>query len=520
MTDDKGKQGNQKSNAAAGKGGKPARNNPPLAKASGPGAQPAAAAPSKGGGNGLAVLALVVALGAGGGAAYLWTQLDQQRQLAASNAAAAESISSQAGQATQGIEGLKSEVAAVRQELSDQLAKQLEVVEETTEQANQGTQAGISQLNDQVSAQLSATTTSVTELMQGTEAQIATLKGEVDTAKSQMAEVDQTVSEQLAAATQTVAESLQTAEAQMATLRAEIRGEQKTLAERMQAQVDSLQLTQRGLGQSVELVRETMASGGDRNAWTLSEVDYLLQIAAHRLRYQEDVQGALSALVLALQRLNTVDELAFAPVQVILNEEIAALRSAKQLDRAGLAQTLAELADKAYALPLRNDARTQVIKEQAAAKRAGMKADVDTAQAGWLKDAASSAWGEIKDLVVVRHERREAAPLIAPEEEYFLAQNLRLKVEQARLAALLADGSSYQESLETARGWLELYFDNDDEGVVAARDEIKQLQQVELHPYLPDISRSLRTFRDIMETRKPLKTFPDENIDAAGEGAA
>ncbi len=469
MTDDKRKQGNQKSNAPADKRAQGAvtATKPAHAGATG----------GSGHGRGLALLALVVALGAAGGAAYVWNQIKQQLAESRANSTTASStlasVGTQAKQAADSVDALKSELATVKQELADQLAKQGEAVE----QAAQGSQAGISKL-------------------------------------------DQTVTEQLSTATKTVAESLQTAESQMSSLRAEIRAAQKTLEDRMQAQIDSLQLTQRGLGQSLEVVRENVASGGDRNAWTLSEVDYLLQIASHRLRYQEDVDGALSAVVMAQQRLNVVDELAFAPVQVILEEEIAALRSAKQLDRAELAHTLDVLAKEAYSLPLRNDARTQVIKDQAAAKRAETQANVDTDQEGWWEDAATSAWGEIKQLVVIRHERREAAPLIAPQEEYFLAQNLRLKIEQAQLAALLDDGSSYQDNLATALQWIDQYFDTNDERVIDAVAQLKALQQVELHPYLPDVSRSLRTFRDIMETRKPLKTLPDENTDAAGEGSA
>jgi uncharacterized protein HemX len=71
------------------------------------------------------------------------------------------------------------------------------------------------------------------------------------------------------------------------------------------------------------------------------------------------------------------------------------------------------------------------------------------------------------------------------------------------------DGAVYQDSLALSRSWIEQYFDTADDRVIAAIDEIKKLQQVELRPYLPDLSRSMKTFRDIMAERKPLKTLPD-----------
>jgi hypothetical protein len=55
--------------------------------------------------------------------------------------------------------------------------------------------------------------------------------------------------------------------------------------------------------------------------------------------------------------------------------------------------------------------------------------------------------------------------------------------------------------------------------------EIKALQQVELHPYLPDVSRVLTAFNDAMAVRQPVRTLPTEPGPArdpapAADGAA
>lgn len=287
----------------------------------------------------------------------------------------------------------------------------------------------------------------------------------------------------------------------------------------LESEIQTLALAQRGLSSSLEVVKETLASGGDSNAWTLSEVGYLLEIASARLRFQEDVTGALQALVLAKQRLASVNELAFAPVLSMLDETIAALRGVDPLDRSALAERISELAATAAELPLRNESRTEALKAQAAAERASMGTEVDTSQPSWWRQALSNVWEEIKRLVVVRRERRDAPPLIGPGEEYFLAENLRLKLEAARMSALLGDGAAYQDSLNLVQRWLENYFDTGSQRVIEVQKELNELQQIELHPYLPDVGRVLNAFSDVMATRQPVRTLPSEQGPGAGTPA-
>ncbi len=330
------------------------------------------------------------------------------------------------------------------------------------------------------------------------------------------------VSEQAAAREQGFAnltEKLAAAEKQLSTA-------QQEATQELVTRIENLQLAQRGLNETLETLRETVASGGDTNAWTLSEVDYLLQIADHRLRFQQDVDSSLAALTLARQRLGAVNEMAFNPVLVLLDEEIAKLKGVDQTDVTAIAGQMTALAEKASALPVRNDMRTEAIKSKALAERKALQEGGAQSVAegdNWLGAVASKAWGEMKNLVVVRHERREAPPLIAPDEEYFLAENLRLKIEAARLALLLGDGAVYQESLGMAQKWISTYYEPADDNVISVQKEIKALQQVEVNPYLPDISQSKRAFQDVMNHRQPLRPLATEGrsnptADAAPEG--
>jgi uroporphyrin-3 C-methyltransferase len=479
MSEEKRKQSSgKKSVMAPGAGSGTAPGKDPGAKGAGGGSKPPAAAPpaaSGGGGSGLALLALVVAAVAVALAGYLWYQGEQQRKEAAGDSRLqtavnqAELNAKQVADLDQKLAAIGAQLGTVEDRLSQDLAAQAEAQQETAK----GAQAGLSLLDQEVEERLGKQTKAQQAVLDATANEVSMLRNE------------------------------------LAASREELNAQFAADIQKVRDQIETIQLAQRGLNRSLEVVKETVASGGDKNAWTLSEVDYLLQIADHRLRFQDDALGATAALVLARTQLKSVDEMAFAPVQAMIDEEIAALKGVQLLDRSALVEQIGELAKTAGELPIRNEARTQALRAKAKAERDAMGVEVDTGQEDWWEDAATSAWGEIKKLVVVRHERRTSAPLIAPEEEYFLAQNLRLRLEVARLAVMMDDGAVYQDSLAMARRWIENYFDTAEDRVIAALDEIKQLQQVQLQPYLPDISRSLKTFRDVMTERKPLKTLPE-----------
>jgi uroporphyrin-3 C-methyltransferase len=98
-------------------------------------------------------------------------------------------------------------------------------------------------------------------------------------------------------------------------------------------------------------------------------------------------------------------------------------------------------------------------------------------------------------MVSVRRTDATDAALLAPGERWFLYRNLELELESARLAALQGDRANYQQSLASARRWLETRFDRNDAGVQSALDALAELQSVEFIATWPDISGSLTELR-------------------------
>ena len=90
--------------------------------------------------------------------------------------------------------------------------------------------------------------------------------------------------------------------------------------------------------------------------------------------------------------------------------------------------------------------------------------------------------------------------LLSPEAETAVYDILTLKLEGARVSMLKGDTESARAQLRSASGWLSRQFRSDDRGVIAMREQLDTLGQIELKPELPDISTSLSTLRRKLKT--------------------
>jgi uroporphyrin-3 C-methyltransferase len=241
---------------------------------------------------------------------------------------------------------------------------------------------------------------------------------------------------------------------------------------------------------------EELIGRGNRE-WTLSEVEFLLALANRSVRLQRDVATAVAALGFADETLREINDPGFLAVRKRIAAEVDALKAVPVVDRDGLASGLAALIDRVDGLAL---GRRSVIQPD----RDGAMPGDSTAPAPPAMDWKSWAswkrlpgviWSAVRDLVRVREHDRPLEPLVAPEKAYFLRLNLRLQLESARLALLRGAPAIYRQSLETASGWIAVYFDENDPAVAAARERLAELVSINIRPELPDIAGSLNLLR-------------------------
>jgi uncharacterized protein HemX len=110
-------------------------------------------------------------------------------------------------------------------------------------------------------------------------------------------------------------------------------------------------------------------------------------------------------------------------------------------------------------------------------------------------------WLDTLGLVRIRKTIEVQIPLLAPEQDYFLRENLRLMLYGAQLAILQADVTTYAQNIEAAQKWVSNYFDTDAQSVINVRQELSGLLDAKITVELPDISGSLTALRAVASNK-------------------
>jgi Uncharacterized enzyme of heme biosynthesis len=111
-------------------------------------------------------------------------------------------------------------------------------------------------------------------------------------------------------------------------------------------------------------------------------------------------------------------------------------------------------------------------------------------------------WQEVKQLVRIENTGKAEIPLLPPNQEFFLRENLKLRLLSARLALLSRDEDSFRQELKTAQLWTARYFDGKSNEGMRMSDGLKKLAASDISIELPDISSSLQAVRNYRLTRE------------------
>jgi uncharacterized protein HemX len=255
--------------------------------------------------------------------------------------------------------------------------------------------------------------------------------------------------------------------------------------------IKTLKETQDTLRASLEKINTDLAR--NRLEWALTETEQLLVIANNRLQLARDSRSALAALRAADQQLQLLASPKLLPVRRELAREISQLESLDKLDVSGITLRLATLAESVDRLPLATDTRLHEF--EAGKPQAGQgSAQVATADTGW-RQTAHSLWQDILSLVRIRNDMELQRPLLPPEQQYFLRENLRLMLYGAQQALLQGSIPTYQQNLKSAQRLIKDFFDLNSQGVISAQSELGKLLGMKTVADLPDITSSLTTLR-------------------------
>jgi uroporphyrin-3 C-methyltransferase len=111
----------------------------------------------------------------------------------------------------------------------------------------------------------------------------------------------------------------------------------------------------------------------------------------------------------------------------------------------------------------------------AAAPTAARLADWRAALASGWHAVTGRIWTELRGLVRVTRIDQPEAMLVAPEQAYFLRQNLKLRLLNARLALLSRQFDTAQLDLRDAQAALDRYFDRSARATIVASESLREV---------------------------------------------
>jgi uroporphyrin-3 C-methyltransferase len=246
--------------------------------------------------------------------------------------------------------------------------------------------------------------------------------------------------------------------------------------------------------QSQQIALETLYQDLSRNRdeWAYAEIEQALFLASQQLALAGNVKGALIALQGADARLQRMDRPQLRPLRKAINRDIERLKASPHVDTVAISARLDTLVALVDALPLAMEARPPADTAAAEPAQAG----------GWWSRFWREAWAELRQLLRVQRIDRPEIPLLAPDQSYFLRENLKLRLIGARLALLARDAPSYKADLKAARDWIGRYYDARNKNVAYAQGVLRNLHDAEIGIEAPDISASLEAMRALRIVRE------------------
>ncbi|MGI9024679.1 MAG: uroporphyrinogen-III C-methyltransferase [Burkholderiaceae bacterium] len=258
-----------------------------------------------------------------------------------------------------------------------------------------------------------------------------------------------------------------------------------------------------------------------RDDWALAEVEQILAVASQQLQLAGNVQGAIIALQNADQRLARTERPQFIVLRRAIAKDLERLKALPAVDIAGNALRIDSLVGMVDSLPLLADEKPaprprldaqpvdrSVRADKPADKNGGTNSGATVGAHGWfervqdnLRYLAAEAWQRFEQLVRVREVSVPDALLLAPTQTYFVRENLKLRLLNARLALLARQEATYRADLLRVQEALQKYFDLRSRQTQAALALLKQVQSANTVIEVPTLSESLTAARNVKGQR-------------------
>lgn len=247
----------------------------------------------------------------------------------------------------------------------------------------------------------------------------------------------------------------------------------------MEARVSELNLQRNQL----EELMQSMSRSRDENL--VADIESAVRMAQQQAEFSGSLQPLVATLKSAQKRVESTAQPRLAPVIRAIEMDLDRLSRMSVTDTKGVLSRIEDLIRQVDDLALINEVgrpRSRDIQplKTASPSSADAPAESSPAQWAWWQGQGLRVWEAFKDgasdLVRVRRIDHPEVALLAPEQGYFLRENLKLQLLNARLALLSRQWSSARADLSAAGALLNKYFDTRSRRTQIALAQLQQIQ--------------------------------------------
>lgn len=245
----------------------------------------------------------------------------------------------------------------------------------------------------------------------------------------------------------------------------------------------------------LEELMQSLSRSRDENL--VVDIESAIRLAQQQAQLTGSLEPLVAALKSANQRIERAAQPRLAPVQRAIGRDLDRLTRATVTDTAGLLARLDDLVRQVDELPVQNAVALAAATRRLAATAPAPGASNASAQdtQAWWQTTLQRSWEVVRDearnLVRVSRIDQPEAILLAPEQTFFLRENLKLKLLNARLGVLARQFDSARADLAAATAALNKYFDPASRRTQAAAAVLQTAQASMKAAELPRLDETL-----------------------------
>lgn len=232
----------------------------------------------------------------------------------------------------------------------------------------------------------------------------------------------------------------------------------------------------------------------DTNTWLLSQADFLVKMAGRKLWSDKDVTTAGALLKSADASLAEMNDPSVIEVRRALTNDISALAGVSQIDFDGIILKVNQLTDQVDNLRLADNNSDETPMDE-------NSTELSASLSEWRQNLSKSWHNFVAEFITIRRRDSAAEPLLAPNQDIYLRENIRSRLLVAAQAIPRHQNETYKQSLETAATWVRAYFDTTDANTQAFLERVDELSQQSVSMDVPATLQSQPLLEKLMQTR-------------------